>query len=197
MARRSDHSREELHQLALQAAQAIVKKSGLRRLSTRRIAQKMGYTPGTLYQLFADLDDLVLQLNAKTLDELYEKCREVDFSKGPEVVLKDLADKYMEFVGTAPRLWSAIFEHSPPEKRNLPAWYRERVQNLLSLAEKALLPLFPADPQRRFHEACVLWSGLYGITSLAGAEKLSETEDPGAMVESLIRNYLAGLRANR
>jgi hypothetical protein len=42
----------------------------------------------------------------------------------------------------------------------------------------------------------VLWAGLYGITSLAGAEKLSETEDPKIMVESLIRNYLAGLRVN-
>jgi AcrR family transcriptional regulator len=196
MARRSDHSREELHQLALKAAQAIVKKSGLRGLSTRRIAKKMGYTPGTLYQLFADLDDLILQLNAKTLDELNEKCREVDFSKRPEVVLKELADKYMEFVGSAPRLWSAVFEHSLPDKHNLPSSYGERVHNLLSLAEKALLPLFPADPQRRLHEAYVLWAGLYGITSLAGAEKLSDNEDPKTMVESLIRNYLAGLRAN-
>lgn len=173
-----------------------MKKSGLRGLSTRRIAKKMGYTPGTLYQLFADLDDLVLQLNAKTLDELYEKCREVDFSREPEAVLKELADKYMEFVGAAPRLWSAIFEHSLPERHNLPSSYGDRVRNLLSLAEKALLPLFPADPQRRLHEAHVLWAGLYGITSLADAHKLSEIEDPRTMVESLIRNYVTGLRAN-
>ena len=44
MARRSDHTREQLHRMALAAARAIVTKEGLRGLSTRRIAKKLGYS---------------------------------------------------------------------------------------------------------------------------------------------------------
>lgn len=180
--------------MALKAARSIVKKSGLRGLSTRQIANKMGYTPGTLYQVFADLDDLILQLNASTLEELYIRCREVDFSGSPEAILRELASTYMEFVSAAPRLWNALFEHSLPDRKELPSWYRDQVQKLLSLAEEALIPLFPNKPDRRHHEAYVLWGGLYGLSSLAGAGKLTVADDPKALVDSLVSNYVAGLR---
>ena len=47
MARRSDHSREELYDLALSAAREIAEAEGLRGLTARRIAEKIGYTPGS------------------------------------------------------------------------------------------------------------------------------------------------------
>jgi hypothetical protein len=100
----------------------------------------------------------------------------------------------MDFIAANSRLWSTIFEHSLPETRELPPWYREQVQKLISLAERALLPLFPDDQDRRHHEAYVLWGGLYGISSLAGAGKLATAKDPKALVESLVGNYIAGLR---
>ena len=45
MARRSDHTRDELRRMALDAARAIVEEDGLRGLSTRRLAKAIGYTP--------------------------------------------------------------------------------------------------------------------------------------------------------
>ena len=52
MGRRADHSRDELFKMAVEAATKIVAKQGVRMLSTRRIAARMGYSAGTLYQLF-------------------------------------------------------------------------------------------------------------------------------------------------
>ena len=72
MARRSDHSREELYDMALEAARQIAEKEGLRGLKARRIARDIGYTIGTLYNLFEDLDDLIVHLNGRTLDDLYQ-----------------------------------------------------------------------------------------------------------------------------
>jgi AcrR family transcriptional regulator len=119
LARRSDHSREQLHQLALSAARAIVVKEGLRGLSTRRIATILGYSPGTLYQLFADIDDIIMQLNSATLEGLFLACVGVDFSDDPEQVLDDLAARYIQFVGAHPQLWSALFEHKMPRGKAL------------------------------------------------------------------------------
>jgi AcrR family transcriptional regulator len=197
MARRSDHSREELHRMALKAARTIVAQRGLRGLSTRRIARKMGYSPGTLYQLFDDLDELILRLNTETLEALFEACRDIPFDAEPETILQELAQRYISFVSEHSRLWSALFEHRLPAGRETPAWYEERVRKLLGLAEKALLSLFPEEEERRVHEAQVLWAGLYGIASLASAQKLARTEAPHRMVRSLVTNYLAGLRSTR
>ena len=58
MARRSDHSRDELYELALVAARRIIEDGGYRALTARKVADHMGYSPGTLYNVFAGLDDV-------------------------------------------------------------------------------------------------------------------------------------------
>ena len=49
MARRSDHSRDEIREMALNAAKTIVEREGAAALSTRKIANEIGYTAGSLY----------------------------------------------------------------------------------------------------------------------------------------------------
>ena len=73
MARRADHSREELYDNALAAAQRIVETDGFRALTARSVADAIGYSPGTLYNLFENLDDLIIHLNGRTLDALYDR----------------------------------------------------------------------------------------------------------------------------
>jgi AcrR family transcriptional regulator len=195
MGRRADHSREELFGMAVEAATKIVAKQGLGKLSTRRIAARMGYSAGTLYQLFHNLDDIILHVNAKTLDGLIEVCHDVDFSTGPEASLYDLADRYIGYTSRNRSLWNSVFEHSLPNGRSAPAWFIEKRQALIGFGEKAIASLFqPGEETLRYHEAHVLWAGLYGIASLATAGKLPASESPQLMVQSLIRNYLAGLR---
>lgn len=198
MGRRADHSRDELLRMAVEAAAKIVAKQGLRKLSTRQIATRMGYSAGTLYQLFDNLDDIILHVNAKTLDGLIRVCDDVDFTVGPEASLYDLAERYIGYTSRNPSLWNSVFEHSLPNERAAPAWFIEKRQALLEFGERAIAPLFqPGEEAVRCHEAHVLWAGLYGIASLATAGKIPATESPQRMVQSLIRNYLAGLRGQR
>jgi AcrR family transcriptional regulator len=198
MGRRADHSRDELFKMAVEAAAKIVAKQGFRSLSTRRIAARMGYSAGTLYQLFDNLDDLILHVNAKTLDGLIGVCQDVDFTTGPEASLYDLADRYIGYTSRNRSLWNSVFEHSLPNGRAAPAWFIEKRQTLIGFGEKAIAPLFqPGEETARHHEAHVLWAGLYGIASLATAGKLPPAESPQLMVQSLIRNYVAGLRVQR
>ncbi len=182
--------------MALDAARDIVARDGLRGLSTRGIAKEIGYTAGTLYQLFANLDDLIAQMNADTLEALLEACAGVDTEGGAEVALQQLASRYIRFVGEHPKLWNAVFEHTLPDGRTLHARHIAAVTRLLGLAETALAPLFPPGMEDcRLHEARVIWASLYGIASLAVSGKLAQAETPEDMAESLATNYIAGLRA--
>ena len=54
MARRSDHSREELREMAITAAEQIVVEQGYEGLSARKVAAAIGYTVGTLYLVFRE-----------------------------------------------------------------------------------------------------------------------------------------------
>ncbi len=194
MGRRSDHSRDELYGMALAAAREIAETEGLRGLTVRRIAGKMGYAPGTLYNLFENLDDLILRLNGETLDTLYENLAKIPLDGDPEAAARALAEGYIAFTRVHPKLWNLLFEHYLPEGKVLPEWHHEKIMRLLGLVEKTLGPLFPPGQEaERHHSARVLWSSLHGICSLESSDKLVETESVESLTESLISNYLAGL----
>jgi AcrR family transcriptional regulator len=195
LGRRSDHSRKELYAMALATAQAIAEEEGLRGLTARRITREIGYTIGTFYSLFDNFDDLVLRLNGTTVDALYEVCAAVPLDGEPEAALHRLADRYIGFTRAHPKRWRILFEHHLPDGEVQPDWYREKILRLLGLVETALAPLFPPGQEaERLHAARVLWSSLHGICSLEAVDKLVSTETVEALSDSLITNYLVGLR---
>lgn len=195
MGRRSDHSRSELYEMVLSAAREIAEQEGLGGLTVRRIATQIGYSGGTLYNLFENLDDLVVHLNARTLDSLYEELAGATLEEDPEAAVRALTECYVRFTREHPRLWNLLFEHRLPNGTDPPDWYYEKIERARGLLERALAPLFgPGRETERLHSARVLWSSLHGICSLETAGKLVKTESVEAMSESLISYYLAGLR---
>ena len=198
MGRRNDHSAEALHAMALAAARRVLAKEGLSGLTVRRIAQEIGYSPGTLYNHFANLDDLVLQVNAETLDQLLARLRGLQAQGSePLPVLRAMARAYIAEIRAAPQLWSAVFEHRMAKGSELPDWFPSHIARLFEPVEAAIAPLFgpgcEADCQRA---ARVLWSALHGITSLVLSQKLDLATGLSAedLADDLVTNYLAGLR---
>jgi len=178
--------------MALDAAREIVRKEGLAALTTRKIAKAIGYTVGTLYQIFKCADDLIEQMNAETLDELYDLCQQIDFGAGPARSLTDLAERYFSYASENPRLWNAVFESRPADGRQRQASYQASVRRLMGLVERAIDPLFgPDDKQNRLHEARVLWASFYGISALSSEDLLNKEESVAEMVGTLIEIYVS------
>jgi AcrR family transcriptional regulator len=195
LARRSDHSRLELHKMILAAAREIAETEGFRGLTVRRITDKIGYAPGTLYNVFTNLDDLIFQLRGETLDELYDYLSSELIEGKPEAILINIANNYIAYVRDHPRLWNIMFEHNPQDGLEAPEWYHEKTIRLLSLAEEAFASFFSTEKENvRFHHAQVLWAALHGICSVQIAGKLIKKESAEALAESLISKYVEGLR---
>lgn len=197
MARRADHSREELYEIAIQAARNIVDADGYRALTARNVADAIGYSPGTLYNVFANLDDMITHLNGRTLDTLYERLAPAGSAATPEEDLARLLDGYLSFLEEHPNLWNMLFEYSLPSHQQPPEWYARKVDKVLGLIEGALSPLFPeGEIEQKTHAARILWAGLHGICSLSDSGKLRivTTQSVRAMAEGLVTNFVKGLR---
>jgi AcrR family transcriptional regulator len=196
MARRSDHSREELQALALDAAAALVERSGPGALTARRVAAAIGYSAGTLYNLFANLDELILHLNARTLDQLQALLGRHKLSGKPATDVERLFKTYLAYLDAHPNLWNLLFEHRMESEAPLPDWYREKIEGVLGLLAQALTPAFPPSRSRDArNSAVVLWASFHGICSLASNGKLSIVTGQSAadMARRLTDYYLAGL----
>ena len=70
MARRSEHSLEEIKAMVLDAAESIVIEDGFSALKARTIAREIGYTVGSIYMVFTNMADLMMHINARTLDAI-------------------------------------------------------------------------------------------------------------------------------
>ncbi len=196
MGRRSTHTPDQLRQLILDAAQAIIETNGLAGLSAREIARRIGYSPGTIYNMFENLDDVVLHVEARVLDALDERIAVVLNSGAPEEKVSRLAETYLAFTHERPKLWNLLFEHYMPGGTDTPAWYQQKLELLMTRVETALAPMFPEGSEvARQRAARVLWAGVHGITSLSTANKLANvtTEAAGLLVKDLIHNYLTGI----
>jgi AcrR family transcriptional regulator len=199
MGRRSTHTPQQLRELILDAAQDIIQNQGLAGLSAREVARRIEYSPGTIYNMFENLDDVVLHVEARVLDALDRRLGSVLTDGGnPTDRIGRLAQAYLAFTHEKPRLWNLLFEHHMPADAQLPAWYQQKLEGLMGRVEEAMAPLFPAGREAdRQRAARVLWAGVHGITSLSTADKLSvvTTETASRLVADLVATYLAGLAA--
>ena len=198
MGRRSTHTPDQLRQLILDAAQSIIESNGLAGLSAREIARRIGYSPGTIYNMFENLDDVVLHVEARVLDALDQRIEDAMSGERADDKIVRLAETYLAFTSERPKLWNLLFEHYMPGGTDTPAWYQQKLELLMSRVETAMAPLFASDDQQALQRSArVLWAGVHGITSLSTANKLSNvtTEAAAILVRDLIKNYLAGLRA--
>lgn len=199
MGRRNEHSKEQLKALFLQAAETIIAKEGLAGLNARRLAGEVGYVPGSIYLMFENLDDLVLQVNARTLEALGVELRAtLDETAPAGEQIRALGRRYAAFTLERRELWRAVFEHRLPTGRPIPDWYREKVSGLFELACRALTRTQPAQPGSAL-AAHALWAGIHGICVLAVTGKLEATGDYSVaeMVECLLDNFLGGFLERR
>jgi AcrR family transcriptional regulator len=198
MGRRSAHTPEELRELILQATEDLVEQNGLAGLSAREIARSIGYSAGTLYNCFENLDDLILHVEARVLDHLDRELAAVARTGTPDEHVRRLALSYLAFTLRRPKLWNLLFEHHLPPTMPVPAWYQEKLDALLGRVEAALRALSGKRSEAELQRSArVLWAGIHGITSLATADKLaSVTHDTAQLlVGDLVTRYLAGMRA--
>lgn len=199
MGRRSTHTSEQLRELIIRSAHDIIAEHGLAGVSAREIARRIGYSPGTLYNLFDSLADLMLEVEALMLDALDQRLAELSESDAPDDRLNQLAQAYLSFSREHPKLWSLISQHGIPPKSAVPQWYSERIERLMGRIESALachLPPGDTNPQALKRSARVLWAGLHGLTAFFTVDKFAGATDlpVETLVDDFVSTYLAGLK---
>lgn len=115
MGRRSDHSRAELEELILSTGSALIAESGLGSFSAREVARRIGYSIGTIHNVFGTADRLIAAINTRSFAAWAESLRErldATGSGGDRIAV--LVDAYFRFAREHPHLWTSIFDHRLP-----------------------------------------------------------------------------------
>lgn len=185
MARRTDHTRAELTELAITCGRAIVIRDGPAALTARRVAKAMGYTPGTLYNVFENIDALAAAINIGSMHSFAEKLRRIyDHNETTEDRIRGIAQAYLDFHEESPDLWSLLFavpvDHHSED-------YHRAIYAIFDQVAGAVTPI-SASPTEARRRAKILWSTLHGICLLQRSGKLNVREADSS--QELVAQFL-------
>ena len=169
--------REQLKEALTAAAARMIAEQGLSGLKARALADEAGCAVGAIYNVVADLDELILHANARTLAALEKALTAATTSgQGPDWAIEQLvklALAYLEFAVPHRRQWQALFDHRIARGESPPDWYQRDLERLFGYIEQPVAELQPdTSPTRRALLARSLFSAAHGLVALGLEEKL-------------------------
>lgn len=169
MGRRSDHTREEIREMALAAAGRILDTEGAHKLTARNVAAEIGYTAGTLYLVFDNLDHIVLHLNQATMnalrDTMAEAARGAD---SPRQALSAMVRQYVRYAEGNRTRWQLLFAATLPTGRPIPENFQAEYQQLCEQVADCM----GGDPSQARGPARMVCAGVQGLVDMFLAGRL-------------------------
>lgn len=186
----------------------LVGREGLSALQARRLAGLAGCSVGAIYNVFPDLDDLILTANADTLERVAGHERAALAALPPCATpaerLLALALAYVEFAHANEMAWRALFEYRVSTHKAYPDWYAAIQAEAFATIEKVIVgaegrPSLAGEEAGRdvAMVARTLWAAVHGIVltgmdSRQGQHSRAEIE---AQVRLLVLAAARGLRS--
>ena len=195
MAGKVEARRAVLRDTLIAHAETRIKADGLKKLRARDLAKDAGCALGAIYNVFGDLNDLVLAVNARTFHRLGAAVAET-LAQAPQNATQQLivmSHAYHRFAAENFNAWRALFDIERPAGEAAPDWYLAEIGQLFAYIDAPLSVLFPDhDAQKRALLTKALFSSVHGIV-LLGLDEAS-VGVPAAQLDemiSLIFNHLA------
>ena len=189
--------RDALRTKLIEAAERRMEINGLTGLRARDITKDAGCALGGLYTAFGDLDELVLHINARTLDRLSAILAEAVGDLPPEKALMAVALEYTHFAKANRSLWDALFDHKSAKDEPTPDWFKDHQRSVMAHVVAPLSALQPQLSEEDLHlRARTYFSAIHGIVSISLQGRFVGL--PGdhldAEVSRFVRVILAGSR---
>ena len=168
---RREREKQELRQAILAAAQELFLAHGYDGLSMRLVAEKIGYTPTTIYLYFEDKDDLLFAVMDQAYDrftaDLEAAYRSAD---DPLQRLRSLAQAYIRFALQNQEAYQMIFMQRPDFLLKWKAGTKQPRAASLSILKDAMQHAQQAGVIRAGDvdlQSDVFWAAVHGAASLA------------------------------
>jgi AcrR family transcriptional regulator len=169
MASKTEARREALRTNLIEIAERTIATKGLRALRARDLAQEAGCAVGAIYNVFGDLTDLTLAVNARTFHRLGADVAAAlaEAPQDPVEQLVVMAQAYHHFAAANHLSWRALFDVERPEGATAPDWYLQEMGRLFVYVSDPLAVIFPDIPPKDLARLTrALFSSVHGIVML-------------------------------
>jgi AcrR family transcriptional regulator len=175
---------------------------GVSGVKTRDLAREIGCANGAVYNLVADMDELILRVGSRTLLRLDVALSAAESAgePSPQETLVRIALAYCDFAAENLQLWRALFEHRMAADKVVPDWSVEDQMRLFRHISQPLATLLPKRSREELGiTARSLFSAVHGMVALGLEQKLVAVPLPALRKEiaDLVRAMIDGLIARQ
>jgi AcrR family transcriptional regulator len=190
-----------LRQEILDAASELFVRDGYENVSMRRIADKIEYSPTTIYLYFEDKAELLEHVCKETFARLVKRLSKIMEQPGDPVErLKEGLIAYIEFGLQNPHHYRATFMMPIPEGFNKTKHHHKDspgmqafsflTRGITECVKAGKLPAVNVELASQ-----TLWAGIHGITSLLIVHELFPWAGREKVIHSTVDTLVAGLGA--
>jgi AcrR family transcriptional regulator len=114
---RKERDKQEMRKLILDTAMNLFLEEGFQNVSIRKIADKMEYSPATLYLYFKERDEILFALHNEGFEELFRRQQELLTIADPARRLRRHGEIYIRFAFEHPEYYNLMFIMRGPVKK--------------------------------------------------------------------------------
>ena len=158
----------------LDAALALFAKGGIRAVSMRNIAERIAYSPGTIYRYFEGKGSILQELRVGAFAVFYDQVIDQSHLEDPLERVKATSRAYLDFALERPEYYELMLNTPEVPAIQDPDGTMPPMRSYLTFKANVAACLdaghFPqADPDQA---AVALWSALHGLSGLLLADML-------------------------
>lgn len=177
MASKVEERRTALRDRLIDIAETQIEADGLAAIKARPLAQAAGCSVGAIYNVFGDLEDIIIAVNGRTFGKLGRHVAAALSDKGDLPATERLivmSYAYLDYAVAHPRLWRALFDLRMSTDMDVPGWYLAELGQLFDYIDGPVRECFPAldeDEVRLMTRA--LFSSIHGVVMLGLENRIS------------------------
>lgn len=200
VAERKERHKEDLKKDILTAAKQLFTEKGFEATSIRAIAEKIEYSPATIYLYYKDKNEIVHALHQDGFNLLMEYFSTIDFSQPAFARLIALGRAYMQFAFEHPDVYTLIFSMKEPMQHVTDC---EEEWHEGNHAFSLLIKTVDGCKEEGYFKdlesvglAFMIWSSMHGLCTLRNSGHLEHMAESCAEVKDLQLNVNTLLNHN-
>ncbi len=197
---RREREKENLRQDILDAASELFATEGYESVSMRKIADKIEYSPTTIYLYFRDKNELLYQICEETFAQLGQQIREISEPETDLLVrMRKGLRAYIEFGIAHPHHYQVTFMSpifsEPNDEYKFEGSMGERTFGFLRSEVSTCMEAGKLKKGDIDAISQTLWAGIHGVTSLLIGHVDFPFVEKGKLIETVIETLIDGIKA--
>lgn len=174
---KTSQRREKLRIQLIDIAQARITADGLAAVKARDLAREADCAVGAIYNVFTDLNGLVMAVNGRTFHALGQAVAASVAAApqgSPQEELIAMSHAYLHYAAQNTNLWRALFDLEMSTEMDVPQWYLAELGKLFLLISSPLSRIFPEYSRHDLELMTrALFSSVHGIVLLGLQKRIS------------------------